>query len=524
MQELEAAAQECKDHAPVTTTWTNPPLPRSSGILLHVSSLPGPYGVGDFGPTAFEWVDTLAAAHQMWWQTLPLGPTGQGHAPYNSQSAFALNPDFISPDRLVEDGLLQRADLSPPHFPADRVAYELVGPFKAGLLTRAWENFHGGTATQLKDDFEEFCHIESHWLDDFSLFLTLRDLYGGHPWIRWDRDAAFGKPRVLREIRNTRRDDIKRHQFSQFLLLRQMEAIRRYTHDKGVKVIGDLPMFVSADSADVWANPRLFQLDSRHRPKAVAGVPPDYFSRTGQRWGNPLYDWDIMRREHFAWWIRRVRSELRFADLLRIDHFRGFDGYWRIPARSRTARSGRWAKAPGAELLATLRDALGGSPFIAEDLGLITPQVEKLRDDFGLPGMRVLQFAFGSDANNPFLPHNYVRNTVVYTGTHDNDTTAGWYRMLDAKQQAAVKQYLHCADEDIAWDLIRLAWSSVAQIAIAPLQDVLGLGSEARMNTPGTATGNWRWRMRGDALRHDLVQALADLTRLYGRASSSSAA
>lgn len=492
---------------------------RASGVLLHVTSLPSPYGIGDLGPAAYEWVDALARARQSWWQILPLGPPGAGDSPYQCYSAFAGNPLLISPQRLVEAGLLSPDSArAPSDLPENHVDYPAVRQFKNRLLTEAWTAFNGGAGRSLRGAFRRFCTTHSHWLDDYALFMALRDEYRQRSWTSWPHDLVRRERLALGEARRRHADAIGCHQFGQFLFFRQLDQLRRHARRASVRLIGDLPMFVSPDSADVWANPGLFLLDERRRPRVVAGVPPDYFSKTGQCWGNPLYNWPAMKRSRFDWWVRRLRATLRQVDLVRLDHFRGLEAYWEVPASNRTARRGRWVKAPGAELLKTLLSALGGLPFIAEDLGLITPQVEALRDDFGLPGMRVLQFAFGGSFDNPFLPHQYSRNAVVYTGTHDNDTTAGWYASLSADEQARVRRYASCDGAHVAWDLVRLAWASVADLAIAPLQDVLGLGPEARMNTPGNPTDNWRWRFTRPMLRNDLLDWLRDLTETYGRA------
>ena len=493
--------------------------PRSAGILLHVTSLPGPTGIGDLGPAAYAWVDALARARQTWWQVLPLGPPGDGDSPYQAYSAFAGNPILVSPELLARDGLLRRADLRGADFPTGRVDYRRVNAFKTRLLARAWGQFRGGGAGgTLRADFESFAAGESAWLDNFALFMALKEARPGAPWTDWPKPLVLCDPAALDTARRELADVIGRHRFVQFLFFRQLRSLRDYAAGRGVRLIGDLPIFVSADSADVWANPHLFQLDRRRRPKAVAGVPPDYFSKTGQRWGNPLYDWEAMKRDSYAWWVARLRAALTQADLVRIDHVRGFEAYWRIPASRPTAERGRWVKVPGVELFETVRGKLGGLPFIAEDLGLITPEVEALRDRFALPGMRVLQFGFGGDVGNPFLPHNYVRNAVAYTGTHDNDTTAGWYASLRRPERRHVLQYAPGADRDPAWAMIRLAWSSVADCAITPLQDVLGLDGKARMNTPGTARGNWRWRVRADQLDKGALDRLGEITETFGRA------
>jgi 4-alpha-glucanotransferase len=498
-------------------TSDNPSRARSAGLLLHPTSLPGRYGIGDLGPAALAWVDALAQARQTWWQVLPLGPTGYGDSPYQATSTFAGNPLLISPDLLVQDGLLRESELSPPNFPAERVDYPAVAAFKRGLLIRAWTNFRGGAAAGLRGPFEEFIVRQARWLDDYALFQALKEAHAGKTWTEWEPGLVQRQPAKMARARQHLGNGIALHQFGQFLFFRQWQHLRQYAHERGVRLIGDLPIFVSADSADVWANPQLFQLDERRRPRVVAGVPPDYFSRTGQLWGNPLYDWEALRASGYSWWVARLQATLELVDLVRLDHFRGFEAYWEIPAGMPTAEVGRWVKAPGADFLRTARSVLGGLPLIAEDLGLITPEVEALRDEFALPGMRILQFAF-SDGKNPYLPHNYVRRTVVYTGTHDNDTTAGWFAALPEHERAYLHRYLPQASAaTVAWDLIRLAWSSVADYAIAPLQDVFALGTEARMNLPGRPEGNWRWRYTADRLTPDVLGRLADLTDTYNR-------
>ncbi len=496
---------------------TTQPSARSAGLLLHPTSLPGRYGIGDLGPAASAWVDALARARQTWWQVLPLGPTGYGDSPYQATSTFAGNPLLISPDLLVQDGLLRQSDLNVPNLPADRVDYAAVVAFKRGLLTRAWENFRSGAGGNLRGPFEEFIVRQARWLDDYALFQALKEAHGDKSWTEWETDLIQRQPGTLARARQHLVHGIAFRQFCQFLFFRQWQRLRQYAHERGVRLIGDIPIFVSADSSDVWANPQLFQLDERRRPRVVAGVPPDYFSRTGQLWGNPLYNWEALRSSGYSWWVARLQATLEMVDVVRLDHFRGFEAYWEIPAGMPTAEHGRWVKAPGADFLRTARSVLGGLPLIAEDLGLITPEVEALRDEFGLPGMRILQFSF-SDGKNPYLPHNYVRRTVVYTGTHDNDTTVGWFHTLPDHERWYLGRYLpQVSGGTVAWDLIRLAWGSVADYAIAPLQDVLSLGTEARMNLPGKAEGNWRWRFTQDRLGQDLLERLADLTDLYNR-------
>ncbi|MGE5611187.1 MAG: 4-alpha-glucanotransferase [Bacillota bacterium] len=490
---------------------------RSAGIVLHVSSLPGPWGIGDLGPAAYAWVDSLTRAQQTWWQVLPLGPAAEGNSPYQCFSAFAGNPNLISPDGLIKDGLLRRADCSTEVFAEDHVDYKRVERFKSRLFSLAWDRFRTDSSRRLRSSFEEYCQAESEWLDDFALFMALKEAKGGASWLDWPEELVLRKPFALKQARRELRDAIGKHQFIQFLFSRQLGMLRRYAHARGIRLMGDLAMFVSGESADVWANPELFQLDKHRRPTAVAGVPPDYFSKTGQRWGNPLYNWPAMRRQGYAWWIARLRRTLAQVDWVRIDHFRGFEAYWRIPAHLPTAEHGRWVKALGAELFQVFRMKLGDLHLIAEDLGAITPEVEELRDAFRLPSMRVLQFAFGKDADDRFLPHNYGRNTIVYTGTHDNNTTCGWYVSLSAKGRADLRRYASYADGDENWVMLRLAWASVSECAMAPLQDVLGLGAEARMNTPGRPRGNWQWRFVAEQLTPDVVGRLADLTRTYAR-------
>jgi 4-alpha-glucanotransferase len=498
-------------------TTEKPKSPRSAGVLVHPTSLPGPYGIGDLGPAAFAWVDVLVQARQTWWQILPLGPTGYGDSPYQATSTFAGNPLLISPDVLAHEGLIGPADLTAPNFPADHVDYPAVSAWKLSLLARAWQNFHHGAAAQLRVAFDDFVDCDDGWKVDFALFLALKEEQAGRAWTDWAAELVQRQPAALAEARERLKLAMSLHLFSQFLFFSQWQALKKYANDHGISLIGDIPIFVSPDSADVWANPQLFQLDEHRRPRVVAGVPPDYFSRTGQLWGNPLYDWAEARSSGYAWWIARLKATLALVDLVRLDHFRGFEAYWEIPAGRPTAEVGRWVKAPGADFLACARSALGNLPLIAEDLGLITPEVEALRDRFALPGMRIAQFAF-SDSKNPYLPHNFVPRTVAYTGTHDNDTTLGWFRTLPPQELAYLRRYVpEVSESTVAWDLIRLVWSSVADYAVAPLQDLLSLATEARMNLPGRAEGNWRWRFRTDMVTPQVLDRLADLTELYNR-------
>ena len=485
--------------------------------MLHITSLPGPHGIGDLGAAAHAFVDTLAAAKQTWWQILPLGPPGAGNSPYQAYSAFAGNPNLTSLEALTEANLLEKFEQQ--QFPQQRVDFRRVSHWKERQLVNAWFLLRRNHDHPLRAAFKRFRRAQSWWLEDFALFMALKGSFGDKSWTSWPKELVRREPRAIADAQREFESEIERICYEQFLFFRQLDALRKYAKSKGVKLIGDLPIFVSPESADVWANPHLFLLDRDRRPKFVAGVPPDYFSKTGQRWGNPLYNWKAMQQEGYRWWIQRIRATLAQVDLVRIDHFRGFAASWHVPAHLPTAEKGRWVKTPGKELFEVLRKELGRLPFIAEDLGLITPDVEKLRDELGLPGMRVLQFAFGGGADNPFLPHRYVRNTVVYTGTHDNDTTAGWYRGLSAQQKALVRQYASTPDREAVWSLIRLAWSSVADLAIVPLQDVLELGSPARMNVPGSSSGNWSWRVRASQLRQSSFDRLRELTETFGRST-----
>jgi 4-alpha-glucanotransferase len=502
-------------------------LTRSSGVLLHPTSLPGPHGIGDLGPEAHKFVDFLDAAGQTYWQLMPLGPTGYGDSPYQSFSAFAGNTLLVSPEQLAADGLLAADDLAAaPEFPAARVEFERVIEYKRGLLQKAYENFKAG-GSELAADYEGFRGFASAWLDDWALFAALKDEHKGASWHTWQQGIARRDPAALDYAREAFRDRVEAHRFSQFLFFLQWFRLKRYANERGVKLVGDVPIFVAHNSADVWARPHLFQLKDDGSPRVVAGVPPDAFSKTGQLWGNPLYDWEAMRREGFGWWTERMRATLSLVDLVRVDHFRGFAACWEVPAEHETAEHGRWADAPGRELFGALRASLGDPPVIAEDLGTITPDVHRLREELGLPGMRVLQFAFGGDPDDTHLPHNYTRDSVVYTGTHDNDTTVGWFEARAdgragadeglKRERANALKYIGTAGREIHWDFIREAFKSVAALAIVPAQDLLGLGSEARMNLPATPEGNWAWRLADGALADDLAARLRETTALYGR-------
>jgi 4-alpha-glucanotransferase len=509
---------------------TVPPFPseyRASGLLMHVTSLPSPYGVGDLGSSAFSWIDRLHDAGQRWWQALPLGPTGYGNSPYQAMSSFAGNPLLISPDSLISDGLIQASEAQ-SHFSADAVDYDSVIPFKQRLLETAWANFNAGEPRDnaLRPVYDEFCARQAHWLEDYALFRALKEKYRGTYYLEWPEDLVRRSPSALAEASRELASQIDQVRFAQFLLFRQTDQLKEHAHANGVSLIGDLPFFVSPDSSDVWANPELFLLDEQHRPRFVAGVPPDYFSATGQLWGNPVYNWDVVHSTGYRWCIERLRALLAHVDVIRLDHFRGFAAAWHVPVEASTAQSGQWAAGPGASFFHAVQTELGHLPFIAEDLGLITDDVRALRDQFQLPGMRVLQFAFDGRADNPYLPHNFVQNTVAYTGTHDNATTPQWYEELPDYQRQNFWSYLKRAPgtgADAAPELMRLAWSSPAALAIAPLQDLLNLGSEARMNVPGRADGNWLWRVREDMLSARAFQGLQDLTESSKRAVSPAA-
>ncbi len=504
-----------------------PPFPpgyRASGVLLHVTSLPSAYGIGDLGPAAFAWVDRLHEAGQGWWQALPLGPTGYGDSPYQSLSSFAGNGLLISPDGLIEDGLLRAGDCSGHSFSATAVEYETVVPFKLRLLGTAWSRFRAGARPDLQPLYEQFCEDHALWLEDYALFRALKARYNGVYYLEWPAELVRRAPAALAQARRELAGQIELVRFAQFLLFRQAERLKQHARGRGVRLIGDLPFFVSPDSSDVWANPELFLLGEQYRPRVVAGVPPDYFASEGQLWGNPVYDWDVLRRTSYRWCIDRFRALLAHVDAIRLDHFRAFAAAWHVPAGSPTAHTGQWVPGPGGDFFGAVQRSLGALPFIAEDLGLITPDVYALRDQFRMPGTRVLQFAFDGESDNPYLPHNYVPNTVVYTGTHDNPTTRGWYEDLPDQQRQNLWSYLKRSGGDgaeVAPGLMRVAWSSVAALAIAPLQDVLNLGNEARMNVPGRAEGNWRWRCTREMLSGPAFEWLRGLTKTSGRSLAS---
>jgi 4-alpha-glucanotransferase len=493
---------------------------RASGLLLHVTSLPSPYGIGDMGPAALAWIDRLADAGQRWWQSLPLGPTGYGNSPYQPLSSFAGNALLISPDWLIEDGLLRASDFHLETFPPGEIDYSAVIPFKHWLLETAWANFRAGERADLRPAFEQFRHDQAHWLEDYALFRALKVKFDDAYYLEWPSELVQRQPAALDRARRELADQIDQLCFAQFLLFRHAERLKGYGHRRGLGLIGDLPFFVSPDSSDVWANPELYLLDEHHRPRFVAGVPPDYFSAKGQLWGNPVYNWEAHRQSGYGWCVSRLRSLLAHVDVIRLDHFRGFAAAWHVPAGAPTAQSGSWVPGPGADFLQAVQKGLGSLPFIVEDLGIITPDVYALRDQFQLPGTRVLQFAFDGHSDNPYLPNNYVRNTVVYTGTHDNPTTRGWYEDLPDAQRQDLWNYLKRpsgTSNDAAPALMGLAWSSTAALAMAPLQDLLNLGREARMNVPGRPDDNWRWRCTEDMLSDSAFERLRNLTNSLNR-------
>ena len=490
---------------------------RAAGVLLHPTSLPGPYGIGDLGPEAHRWLAWLGDAGLSLWQVLPLGPTGYGDSPYQCFSAFAGNPLLVSPELLMNDRLLDAADLGGLELPEGTVDFGTVISRKGELLRRAHRRFRSGADPPLRREFEAFASAQAGWLEDYALFIALKQEHGGRNWVEWDPALTRRDPKALAAARERLGERIEAERFVQFLFFRQWGALRDSARARGIRLIGDAPIFVAHDSADVWAHPGLFQLSADGRMPVVAGVPPDLFSATGQRWGNPLYRWEVMRRDGYAWWIARVKAMLEQVDAIRLDHFIGFTRAWEVPAGAATAEAGRWRPGPGAEVFRAMRAALGRLPIIAEDLGLITPEVVALREELGLPGMKVLQFAFGDGDHNPFLPHHHVPGCVVYTGTHDNDTTRAWFDTAGEATRDHARRYLQSDDRGIVRAVIRAAFASVAATALVPLQDVLELGSEGRMNLPGRPSGNWSWRFRWDQLTGERQRELRELSHLHGR-------
>lgn len=506
-------------------------FPRSSGILLHFTSLPGRFGIGDLGSCAYEFADFLADSGQKLWQLLPLNPTGYGDSPYQCFSAFAGNPLLLSLERLAEQGLLQATDLAHvPVFPVDSIDYGSVIGYKTGVLRRAAQVFFADGSRSDLSAFENFCQTSAAWLDDYALFMACKDAHQGVIWTAWEPEIRRRTPQALQEWSKKLALEVAAFKFWQFAFFQQWESLKTYAQARAIRFMGDIPIYVAHDSADVWAHPELFYLNDQGSPTVVSGVPPDYFSATGQLWGNPIYRWDVLAANGYQWWIERFRASLALFDVVRLDHFRGFESYWEIPGGDKTAINGRWTKGPGEAFLSALQNAFGDLPIVAENLGVITPPVEKLRQQFGLPGMSLLQFAFGTDPQGPsFRPHNYSRDLAAYTGGHDNDTTVGWWTSSAGqdstrtpedvrKEHDFARAYLNFHDDsEINWVMIRAVMSSVADIAIVPLQDVLGLGTEARMNLPGRVSGNWKWRYRSGALTKDLSARLRSLSTLYDR-------
>ncbi len=485
---------------------------------MHPTSLPGKHGIGTFGDAAYRFIDFLHQTDQTIWQILPLGPTGYGNSPYQCHSAFALTPYLIDLDILLNENLLDAEDLiTDKPFRDNVIDYERIINFKMPLLKKAYLNFKKSHNTHKKHEFTEFCKHNSAWLNDYALFMSLKDRYEGKPWDVWPKPIANRDPGTIKKLYVELKTEVETHKFIQYTALQQWLRLKEYANKKSILIVGDIPLYVAPDSADAWCEKDILQLSPDGKPTMVAGVPPDYFCETGQLWGNPVYDWDYLAKTDFKWWVDRVRANLALFDYIRIDHFRALSEFWGVPFGEETAINGKWYPAPGHELLKTLQDKIPELAIIAEDLGVITADVIKLRDDFGLMGMKILQFAFDSSEENDFLPHNYTRNNVAYTGTHDNDTVHGWYNTASDADKALARDYLNCHAADINWGFIRATWSSVANWAIAPMQDLLNLGSSTRMNMPGTDSGNWRWRMPENNLTHEITEKIKQITRLYGR-------
>lgn len=487
---------------------------RSSGILLQPTSLPSKFGIGDLGQSAYEFVDFLAKSGQSLWQILPLAPTGYEHSPYTMNfSVFAGNPLLISLEQLAEEGLLKSDELVPLEGSVEKVEFDRVIPYKTKLLQLAFNRFAP------TPEFDQFCQQQAAWLDDFALFMALLEANDGKNWNQWDRSIAQRDLQAMRNAQDALKPAIQFQQFLQFKFFQQWMKLREYTNSKNIQLIGDISIYVCFNSVDVWAHPEIFKLDPEtFEPTFIAGVPPDYFSATGQLWGNPVYDWDQLQSSQYEWWIQRFQTTLQYVDIVRVDHFRGFQAYWQVPAGEETAINGEWIEAPGADFFETLGQRLGQLPILAEDLGIITPEVEELRDRFNFPGMKILMFAFSDDASNTHLPHHYVHNSVVYPGTHDNDTAIGWWNTISQSEKDRLAAYVGYPIEEIHWTLNRMALASVANWAIVALQDVLGLDGSSRMNDPSQNAGNWRWRYRSSELLTDeLAEKLRSLTMLYGR-------
>lgn len=494
-------------------------IERSSGILLHITSLPGDEGVGTMGKNAFQFVDFLLETKQKLWQILPLGPVGTGNSPYQCFSAFAGNPMMIDLDHLVEDGLIDEEELqSAPKFFQRKVEFEKVRKWKNGLFEKAFFAFQKKKFHQFQNQYQHFLDEHTWWLHDYALFMAAKEYFGNHiSWHKWDNDFKLRKKEALQRVGELLANEVDYHKFLQFLFFRQWFRLKKYANSKGVKIVGDVPLYVSGESSDVWANTDIFLLDENMEPTEVGGVPPDYFSETGQLWGNPVFDWQRLKERDYDWWMARLHFNLNFFNLVRIDHFRGLESYWSVPADQETAINGKWVPAFGHEMLAKLQSQIGELPLIAEDLGIITPEVDKLREDFQLPGMKVLQFAFTTDASNKNLPHNYSGNFAMYTGTHDNDTTLGWLHSVKDDEKKMVEKYLGKTDREGLAKAVEMALSSVAKLAIIPLPDILELDGNSRMNTPGTAHGNWGWRFQWKQLKVGQKKFLKEMTEKYNR-------
>jgi 4-alpha-glucanotransferase len=491
---------------------------RAAGILLHPTSLPGKFGIGDLGKEAYRFVDFLEAARQTIWQVFPLGPTGYGDSPYQSFSAFAGNPLLISPEKLKDEGLLSDEDLtSIPDYDPHQIDYGSVIDYKYSLLKKAYENFRNKKTSR---EFEKFIKDNSDWLDDYALFMAAKEYHGGGTWTGWDKELVKRTPSAIKEWTEKLKDQINYVKFIQYTFFKQWTELRTYANSKSVKIIGDMPIFIAYDSADSWQHKDIFSIDEEGNLSFVAGVPPDYFSETGQLWGNPLFKWKEMEKNDFEWWRRRITKLLQFVDIIRIDHFRGFDAYWEIPGDAETAITGRWVKAPGEKFFSTLIKHLGELPIIAEDLGVITKSVRELRDNFNFPGMKILQFAFGTKMETKFLPHNLVPNSLIMTGSHDNDTTRAYFekaRTQDNDIYEHMQKYLNYYGDEIVFELIRVAYRSVSDLVVIPMQDILNLGAEARMNFPGKLGGNWTWRFTWDMVPYGIADKYKELAKLYER-------
>jgi 4-alpha-glucanotransferase len=489
---------------------------RSSGVLLHISSLPGESGIGDMGKEAIQFVDFLAQTKQKIWQILPLGPVGYGNSPYQCYSAFAGNPMFIDVHQLATDRLISKNSITDQHFKAKKVEFERVEEWKMHLFREAFIGFKRNF-DRYKDDYYTFMSHNSWWLDDYALFRSLKSKNGETVWNTWSKELVTRDRGAIHNAFQELHAEVDFHRFLQFIFFRQWFKLKKYANSKGIQIIGDIPLYVSMDSVDVWANQDIFLLDEDAKPTQVGGVPPDYFSETGQLWGNPVFDWERVAERDFDWWLARVSFNLRMFDQVRVDHFRGLESFWAIPVEEETAIVGEWLPAKGYELFRKLKEQHGSLNIIAEDLGVITPEVERLRDDFNLPGMKILQFAFGSDATNMDLPHNYTSNFIAYTGTHDNDTTLGWFKSIGSKERRFLHKYIDGKGKQFVENFIEQAWASAAHTAIIPMQDVLGLDTDARMNTPGIAAGNWDWRFTWSQIRTNHKVFLKRVTEKYNR-------